>query len=804
VNTYNARDQVTLVRQFQGTDQSGVYQDTAMSYDGYGRLQTTHVPEQDANTATVWNYNPDDTVSSVTDASGALQTFSYNNRHLVTGVAYSAPSGITPAAPASFAYDAAGNRTSMTDGLGSTTYHHDQLSRMDSETRVFNGFGSYSITYAYNLANELTSITDPFGAQVGYTRDIAGRISAMTGSGFADVTSYASDFQYRASGALKHVKYGNGSLVDATYNARLQPASFTAQYGISISYERFADGRVKYSHELGDPRYDRSYSYDRAGQLTQALSGAEARGEAATNDRPYKQDMTFDVWGNMTSRTAKHWSRNLTPFGGTYVNNPMNGWQYDADGRNTVSNSVTSKFDAAGRLVQANGPQRRNNPPLVLTQEFDGDGQRAKKTEYSQTTYLLRSSVMGGAVLTEIRGTPNPYFGQKQKTHVYADGSELAEQNPAYGHALYRAIDPSGVEQMGTVAYQLDPLGNDVGDEDPYLAQNYPEFSYPTSGDVADLGGDCASRPGIPMNCSAKGSYIRRLLGFVLPQLTRFRPGLGYPGTPPTFPNSQTTLGSIFKDATEGTVLGELLYPKINWMWIQPIVPWGSLFANPQNPSEPQGTFDAAYQSCLGSLGNSTAPGLAQAADILMVANRTGVDPALLSVTWRFEGGLDQHGQFNFQPTNGMHTPSTQTGDIGPGQLYPDTWNRSPYTGGLSNPFGTNLNRGQVFNGNAFENLMVAGRALGQLKMRNARTRLDFTAQAAAPILVTRRECKTLKTTRGTTTPSMAVSPRKAFHHDWSNSYDKVQPNHIGRLWLSGHCIYCNCLRWKQRVSNCQ
>jgi len=132
----------------------------------------------------------------------------------------------------------------------------------------------------------------------------------------------------------------------------------------------------------------------------------------------------------------------------------------------------------------------------------------------------------------------------------------------------------------------------------------------------------------------------------------------------------------------------------------------------PQNPSEPQGTFDAAYKSCLGTLGNSIAPGLAQAADILMVGNRTGVDPTLLSVTWRFEGGYDQFG-FNFQPTNGFHTRNTEIGDVGPGALYPPTWNKSPYTDGLSNPFGTNLNKGQVFNGNAFENLMVAGRALG-------------------------------------------------------------------------------------------
>ncbi|MGH9966967.1 MAG: lamin tail domain-containing protein [Pyrinomonadaceae bacterium] len=73
---------------------------------------------------------PDDSVQKITDARGASQTFSYNNRHLVNGITYAAPAGITvPTAPV-FGYDAAGNRVSMTDGLGSKTYTYNQLSRL--------------------------------------------------------------------------------------------------------------------------------------------------------------------------------------------------------------------------------------------------------------------------------------------------------------------------------------------------------------------------------------------------------------------------------------------------------------------------------------------------------------------------------------------------------------------------------------------------------------------------------------------------------------------------------------------------
>lgn len=54
----------------------------------------------------------------------------------------------------------------MADDLGSMSYEYRTLSRLSSETRSFTGIGSFPINYAYNLANQLFSITDFFGAQV--------------------------------------------------------------------------------------------------------------------------------------------------------------------------------------------------------------------------------------------------------------------------------------------------------------------------------------------------------------------------------------------------------------------------------------------------------------------------------------------------------------------------------------------------------------------------------------------------------------------------------------------------------------
>jgi len=132
-------------------------------------LQSKHSIEQDAGTSTTYSYNADNTVNSVIDARGASATYVYNNnRGLVNGINYSPANGVANTPNVSFSYDAVGNRTAMTDALGSASYNYDQLSRMISEMRTFSGVGSYTLGYDYNLAGELTRITDPTNSTINY------------------------------------------------------------------------------------------------------------------------------------------------------------------------------------------------------------------------------------------------------------------------------------------------------------------------------------------------------------------------------------------------------------------------------------------------------------------------------------------------------------------------------------------------------------------------------------------------------------------------------------------------------------
>jgi YD repeat-containing protein len=142
VERFNVRDQVLSTRQYAGAENLfNQNQTTSMTYDGHGRLKTQHLPEQDENKNTT--YNSDDSISSVTDARGASAIYNYNGRGLLEQISYGLPNpnptNIQTAPTVSFSYDAVGNRTQMTDGLGTQTYAYDQLSRLTSETRSFTG-----------------------------------------------------------------------------------------------------------------------------------------------------------------------------------------------------------------------------------------------------------------------------------------------------------------------------------------------------------------------------------------------------------------------------------------------------------------------------------------------------------------------------------------------------------------------------------------------------------------------------------------------------------------------------------------
>ncbi len=509
-DTYNARDQITRIFVQEGT--SGTGQETLMTYDGHGRLATRKAPIEDNPTA--YTYYADDTLKTSLDPRTASSTFIYNGRHLVTGITYCKPPGCTSAPqgpneinaipltpPVGFGYDAAGNRLWMTDGLGRVDYVHDTWSRLTSETRIFNDFpgSTYPLTYDYNLAGQLKMLTDPFGKAIDYAYDQAGQMTGVTGSNFGGVTQYASSFQYRAWGGLKHMATGDGRNIDLAYNGRLQITSYDRSISSGHStYEYYGDGRASFVHFNGGGVFDRKYSYDHVGRLSEGLSGTDARGEPydSKNPPPYKQTYTYDVWENMSGRTNRYWTLEENPFAATYVNDRNTAWEYNAAGNVTLNSAGAYVYDTAGRMVKYND--------TFLNQSYDGDGLPAKRVESRQnlqdraTIYYVRSSVLGGQPITELR--PD---GFKRRTYVYANGGEIARQEKmGIDTVVWIGRDPITKDDDIT----RDPLGGYLGNPSDVKFPDYASLkgdapTHDADADPFDSGSGC-TLDGVPIDCS--------------------------------------------------------------------------------------------------------------------------------------------------------------------------------------------------------------------------------------------------------------------------------------------------------------
>ena len=202
-----------------------------------------------------------------------------------------------------------------------------------------------------------------------------------------------------------------------------------------MDYQYYDDGRLKYSHNLVDSRLDRRYEYDHLGRLTKGLSGAEARGEPATNDRPYNETATYDAFNHLNVRSSQHWSR-LHEFSSAdnYSNNRRVGWTYDADGNWLGGASRQHTYDAAGRTSSTSWSSGGSFSEL-----YDGDGERVKATEPTAVTYYLRSTVLDGKVVEELNSS-----GAKQHSLIYAWGRVVGHVW-ANGSVSIMQTDPAGV-----------------------------------------------------------------------------------------------------------------------------------------------------------------------------------------------------------------------------------------------------------------------------------------------------------------------------------------------------------------------
>ena len=323
--------------------------------------------------------------------------------------------------PVRMGYNAMGQRVSMEDITGASSYTYDGLGRLKTAT---NGSGK-TVTYEYDEADNLEAILYPDGKKVSYTYDKNDNIILLT-----DRDGRSTSYEYDPLNRLTAVKRPDGTVSTYTYNARNEvlEAENTCSCGFLISdYQYTYDNgglitkevakeclftsNKDYGHKGGEddpcihtgtnpwqnqnPEWEtteRNFIYDDNGQL---IKCTESKGQFDKATYTYE----YDEAGNRTFAKKEKLYSYLESWQIRYAYNDDNQmteakkregnltkqytFQYDANGNLTKEcfrnkAEVTYQYDTENRLKAVYDPQK-----LLMASTYDGDGNRAFQLNYN-------------------------------------------------------------------------------------------------------------------------------------------------------------------------------------------------------------------------------------------------------------------------------------------------------------------------------------------------------------------------------------------------------------------------------------
>jgi RHS repeat-associated protein len=449
--TYNDDDQPTKVTLPNGTTEETNY-DTAgqvISHtDGNGHTtkyvrnaleQVTEV-EDPLGRKTITTYDKAGHVATVTDPEGRVTTNTYNAGGQLTNVSYS--DGKTPAVE--YTYDPDGNRTSMTDGTGTTKYAYDQLDRL-SEVET----GHKETTkYEYNLGNQQTKITYPNGKSVEHGYSETGHLASVT-----DWLGNTTHFAYNAESSPTVTTFptSTGETDTYSYNPANQITGITFAKGTktlaSLAYTRNNDGEVTQTTSKSLPgETTTADGYDQNNRLT---TGGATTYEYDPAGNPTKTGTTTNTFNAADEISSSA--------GTTYT--------YNEEGSRTLAKpasgpATTYTYDQAGNLTSVARPAEGSTPKIEDTYVYNGEGLRTSETDSGTTKYLT----------WDLAEQPPLLLSDGTNSYIYGPEGNPIEQISSSGTVLYLHHDQQGSTRMltttkgaiaGTTTY--DAYGNLTG-----------------------------------------------------------------------------------------------------------------------------------------------------------------------------------------------------------------------------------------------------------------------------------------------------------------------------------------------------
>ena len=432
---------------------------TDYSYDALKRL-TQVVQDQGgtepdtANTTAVYGYDVADRLTAVTDPNSGSTSYGYDD--LGNLVSQTSPDTGT----STFTYDGAGNLKSRTDAKGQLfSYSYDALNRLtaldapgtdDDVSYVYdtclNGQGrlctvtvapasnepivtgyTYTalgdvathqgVTYTYDPAGRVKTVTYPSGAVVTSHYDSTGQVSQVELTVDGQTQVLADGISYHPFGPVANLTYGNGATLTQAVDQAYRFSTLAVPGVLNLAAHQYDGNGNLLQRDAGTgPPVLSTFGYDALDRLD--IAG----GPFGTRDYDY------DPNGNRTNLVAdatptayayEIGSNRLDTLGSSDV-------LLDANGNTLNQGNWTYSYTPDNRLETAG-----ESGSLVATYAYNGLGQRVGK---QTSTGTVTGYVYGltGELLAEldVAGTPLAEYiylnGQPLALRQYASGSGTA------------------------------------------------------------------------------------------------------------------------------------------------------------------------------------------------------------------------------------------------------------------------------------------------------------------------------------------------------------------------------------------
>ncbi|MCL4207885.1 MAG: hypothetical protein KJ000_35820, partial [Pirellulaceae bacterium] len=344
---------------------------TAWDYDGLNRVVAETNELNDARTFT---YDAANNLLTRTDRNGRVIEYAYDALHRRVEEQW-LDDQQTVIRTLSFSYDAASQLTAAADPAASYDYQYDALGRRTSVTHDIAGLGfPVVLASAYDAAGNRTSLSATIDTTADfvnqYTYDALHRMTRIEQSGQSGGNAVAEkriDLSYDAASQWQTItRYADLAATklvatsDYAFDAAGRLTALTHAQGVTplagYSWTYDAAHRVTEFTSLLDGTAE--YTYDDTDQLT----GADYTAGAGLPPAPPDEAYGYDANGNRTMTGYATGDNNLVLSDGTYD------YEYDAEGNRTRRTHIASgeitdyDWDHRNRLVRVSIRTTDNGP----------------------------------------------------------------------------------------------------------------------------------------------------------------------------------------------------------------------------------------------------------------------------------------------------------------------------------------------------------------------------------------------------------------------------------------------------------